>query len=250
MIIKSYDDINWLKARKELLVNQEKLVEAYRYKNNEAVVEMQSLITYSFAAKSKPIESIIRDLNPKIRGWGNYFRISYKVLADLVWHKMWKWARTKHKERNAEWIFLKYTRESKWRTRHWGTSEMLLQDLSTMTPLKIFHMPMGLNPYVEEERKILELRIWKDYKGDEDGTLREKVLRAQGGHCLCCGSLILGSEEKIELHHIQSILDGGTWSYKNLCLLHETCHKQVTKNKLLNKKIAHRRKIGKDWITL
>lgn len=205
--------------------------------------------------KSKPIESIIRELNPKIRGWGNYFRISYhstrcyKVLADLVWHKMWRWAKTKHKGRNAEWIFLKYTRESKWRTRHWGTSEMLLQDLSTMTPLKIFHMPTGLNPYVEEERKVLELRIWKDYKGDEDGTLREKVLRAQGGHCLCCGSPILGSEEEIELHHILSILEGGTWSYKNLCLLHETCHKQVTKNKLLNKKIAHRRKIGKDWIT-
>lgn len=211
--------------------------------------------------KSKPIESIIRELNPRIRGWGNYFRISYhstrkfKVLADLVWHKMWKWARSKHRQRNAEWIFGNYTSVSKWRTRHWGayfnsSSPMFLQDLSTMTPLNIFHMPSGLNPYVNEERRVLELRIWKDYKGDENGTLREKVLRSQGGLCLVCSSSILGSEENIELHHIQSILDGGTWSYKNLCLLHETCHKQVTLDKLLNKKVAHRRNVGKLWITL
>ena len=33
MKIKSYDNINWLRARKELLVNQEKLVEAYHSKN-------------------------------------------------------------------------------------------------------------------------------------------------------------------------------------------------------------------------
>lgn len=100
------------------------------------------------------------------------------------------------------------------------------------------------------ERRLLEKKIWKDYKGEEIDSIRVKVMRAQGGHCLVCGQLLTGTEERTELHHIQSISEGGSWAYKNLSLLHETCHKQVTVNNELNGTIAHRRKLGKEWITL
>ena len=62
---------------------------------------------------ARPIESIIRDFNPVLRGWSEYFRVSYHslpifwTLGHYVWGKMWKWARDRHPRRNAQWVFEK-----------------------------------------------------------------------------------------------------------------------------------------------
>jgi len=63
------------------------------------------------------------------------------------------------------------------------------------------------------------------------------------GNCIVCGKSLLNSEERLELHHIKPLKEGGTWQFKNLAMIHETCHKQVTYNKEENNKLAHNRDI-------
>ena len=72
-----------------------------------------------------PIASIIHRLNPKLRGWTNYFRVArqsqrtFKTLGNWVWHKMLLWARAKHSTQNLAWIGQRYLAKSKRRSNHW-----------------------------------------------------------------------------------------------------------------------------------
>lgn len=63
---------------------------------------------------NRPISSIIRDCNPILKGWSEYFRVSYHSLPTFwslghyVWKKTWIWARKRHGRRCAKWTFEKY----------------------------------------------------------------------------------------------------------------------------------------------
>lgn len=89
-----------------------------------------------------PMPGLISRLNPKLRGWANYFRVarhsqkSFKSLGNWVWFKMLRWAQRKHTNRNIAWIRERYVAKSSWRTNHWCTKTqrgvMFLLDLSTV----------------------------------------------------------------------------------------------------------------------
>lgn len=73
----------------------------------------------------KPIAGVIKDLNPILRGWSNYFTIArhspkvFRTLGNWLWLSMVRWAQKKHQKRNIQWIKSTYTKASKWRTNHW-----------------------------------------------------------------------------------------------------------------------------------
>lgn len=106
----------------------------------------------------KPIAGVIKDLNPRLRGWSNYFKVArhsprlFRSFGDWMWRRMLKWAQKKHSKRNVEWIKDRYISKSKWRTNHWcdktveGSVRYLL-DVSTVTHAFVPTFPTGLNPY-------------------------------------------------------------------------------------------------------
>lgn len=58
-------------------------------------------------------EYLIRLLNPKIRGWANYYRhVVAKKVFDAIDHHIfeaiWKWAKRRHPNKNQLWIRNKY----------------------------------------------------------------------------------------------------------------------------------------------
>jgi RNA-directed DNA polymerase len=61
-----------------------------------------------------PLSFIIRKLNPIIRGWVNYYRISFessKVFSKLSGYILilfWKWAKRNHPRKNKTWIVRNY----------------------------------------------------------------------------------------------------------------------------------------------
>ena len=54
-------------------------------------------------AKTLPQSEVIRQLNPKIRGWAHYYRICvsqavYSRLDQLTWEKLRRWAHRRHNQ--------------------------------------------------------------------------------------------------------------------------------------------------------
>ena len=63
--------------------------------------------------KTSKTEDLISHLNPKIRGWANYFRhvVSkdvYSYVDHHIFWATWKWARRRHPGRGKRWIWKKY----------------------------------------------------------------------------------------------------------------------------------------------
>lgn len=58
-------------------------------------------------------EALIRQLNPKIRGWANYYRhaVSAKTFSQLdhcVFEALWRWCKRRHPQKRATWVRKKY----------------------------------------------------------------------------------------------------------------------------------------------
>jgi len=67
-------------------------------------------------------EALIRTLNPKIKGWVNYYRHSvtketFSYIDENIFRMLWKWARRRHPNKGAKWVKNKYfTRQGQ---RNW-----------------------------------------------------------------------------------------------------------------------------------
>ena len=69
---------------------------------------------------SLPADKLIYQLNPVLRGWGNYHRyaVSKHVFSRIdndVFHALWRWARRRHNTKNQHWIRKKYFKSIGWR---------------------------------------------------------------------------------------------------------------------------------------
>jgi RNA-directed DNA polymerase len=58
-------------------------------------------------------ESLIRMLNPIIRGWANYHRhisasSAYRKTGMVLWHSLWRWAKFRHPNKTSVWIAKRY----------------------------------------------------------------------------------------------------------------------------------------------
>lgn len=65
------------------------------------------------ANKTAPTAALIRQLNPKIRGFANYYNsvVSSKTFnyidSEIFW-KIWRWCKRRHPKKNRKWIKRKY----------------------------------------------------------------------------------------------------------------------------------------------
>ncbi len=118
-------------------------------------------------------EALIRQLNPKIRGWANYHRHNcsketYRRVDSYIFKKLWQWAERRHHNKGRKWVKRKYfkTREN----RHWVFSttirdkegQILNLDLveATKTPIKR-HIKIRANatPYDPSYQKYFIKRL-------------------------------------------------------------------------------------------
>lgn len=77
------------------------------------------------AIKKRPTikqEDLIRYLNPRIRGWANYFRHvcssnAFRRIDFHIFQLLWRWARRRHPKKSKTWIYDRYYRsrgQRKW----------------------------------------------------------------------------------------------------------------------------------------
>ena len=186
--------------------------------------------------KSTKQETLIRKLNPVIRGWVNNQRyvVSSKVFSRVdyeIYKCLWQWAKRRHKKKSHKWIAQKYWHHIG--SRQWTFSvpyenqsaegEPLYCKLEYATDTKIIRFKKIVaeaNPFDE---------YWTDYFEEREGEKllnstkgREKLLtiwRRQHRRCPVCGDLIT-SETGFEVY-----ASAGKNSQKNM--VHKECHKEI-----------------------
>lgn len=201
--------------------------------------------------KYRPFKSILKLLNPLLRGWAEYFRISahstrtFRQVGHYVWYKMWRWARKKHHRKNHRWIDAKYLRKGGKRYWTFGiTKKETLFDISTVTEKLVFPLKQGLNPYIQGNKEYYLKRSEKP-KLMAPSTL---AVYAKNGHnCSICRES-LHNGEAVELHHIIPVKLGGPWTLENIQPLHKMCHASIT-NTSKSTKITRKSKASRVRVT-
>jgi len=197
------------------------------------------------AHRGKPVDVVIRKLNPVIRGWATYHR---GVVASGVFKQLdhWMYQRAKSHVR-----FLHPRQPVAWRRRrYWGNRNPDRPDANWVFGLAGDHPFLlqfawthitrhiavkgtsslddpGLRGYWEQRRRAKA-------KHEPSRQWRTIILR-QNGLCPRCGESIVDSLaegtvtmiEERQRHHQQPRQQGGSNAWENLVILHLYCHQQA-----------------------
>jgi RNA-directed DNA polymerase len=186
----------------------------------------------------QPVDRVIRELNPIIRGWASYYRHSvasetFGKLDHWLFTRQCRYAKRRHPKKPRYWRQNKYWgRLNPERRDHWvfGNKQ------SGAYLLKF--------SWSRIERHILV----RGTASPDDPCLREywrkraaakaaahppsvqKLARNQEFLCPVCHDSLFNGEE-VHKHHVRPRSQGGKDSYSNLRLVHLPCHQQLHASK-------------------
>jgi RNA-directed DNA polymerase len=173
------------------------------------------------AMKGAPQKELIKALNPRIKGWCNYYRTvcSKKIFSDVD-HRLHQllrcWAERRHKEKGSHWITRKY-----WQMPGWTFGPQKGPTLSRHSKTKIIR-----HVKVEGVRSPFDgdWKYWASRQAYYPGVScwLAMVLKRQGGKCARCGMMFM-PEDLIEVHHVKRE-DKRTGQLE---ALHRHCHDSV-----------------------
>lgn len=114
-------------------------------------------------------DELIDSLNPLIRGWSNYFRIScanriFSRLDDYMFHRLWSWACKRHPNKGVQWIKSKYFRRYKGNSWRFATPNGKL---------------LGLHSDVLIKRHVKIQGLHSPYDGDTEYWNKRKTIRSE-----------------------------------------------------------------------
>ena len=175
--------------------------------------------------------ALIHQLNPKIRGWANYYRTSvsqaaFDRLDFLTWEKLRRWAYRRHPRRSAGWVWKRYWHQLSTRvafaTSATDTDIVYLRTHSEMPITRHVKVRGNRSPYDGD------WVYWSTRQGRHpDANPRlAKLLKTQRGRCRYCG-LFFQHDDRIEVDHING--DRRNSRYANLQALHGHCHDAKTR---------------------
>jgi len=205
--------------------------------SKESVKKAKATIKGVFSQKrGKPVRELISELNPIIRGTGNYWRhvVSSKIFGSIdnyIWIKTRKLLNGLHPRKNSGWKAKQYFHpdhngisKNKWiLTNPENTYEQLTQ--MSWIPIKRHTMiTYDSSPDDPKLKQYFEQRDEKEFDGD-NLLHKQKIAKAQKYKCRICGQSLTG-EEGLETNHIVPEKVGGKSKYFNLELLHISCHIQ------------------------
>lgn len=185
--------------------------------------------------KGYNVQTVLKVLNPKIRGWANYYRtvVSSRIFSKLdYWmiRRAGHYARQMHPNKPKDWRWCRYfgqlcsERKDKGVFGDKKTGRYLLK--FSWFPIRRHVLVKGTaspdDPQLQEywwARRKINL----SHLSLSDVRLAEQ----QDWTCRICGEALFNGEE-LERHHKVAKSDGGSESQSNRELLHLFCHQQVT----------------------
>ncbi|MHC0068369.1 group II intron reverse transcriptase/maturase [Nostoc sp. UIC 10890] len=175
--------------------------------------------------KNAPQIELIKNLNPVIRGWANYYstKVSKDMfsLADsLTYQKLRAWAIHRCSNSGKQEALRKY-----WHLV--GNDNWCFSTRRGHTLIKHAETPIVRHTKVQGERSPYDgdFVYWSTRMGEHPlaDSRVAKLLKMQRGRCTHCG-LFFRDDERMEIDHIIPKSEGGKNGYNNLQLLHRHCH--------------------------
>jgi len=193
------------------------------------------------AALGSSAADLIRQLNPKIRGWANYHRhtmnkSTFTRVDHEIFSSLWRWARRRHPGKPARWRKQKYFAQHS--GQNWsffgetwsddGQPSKIWLLRASSTPIKRHTKIQGdANPYDPAYETYFERREEAHMRESFRGT---RILRflwyEQRGLCPVC-NIKITRVSGWRLHYCVSRTMGGSTSAANCVLLHPECHDRV-----------------------
>jgi RNA-directed DNA polymerase len=183
--------------------------------------------TYLNNHKQAPAGRVIKELNPLIRGWANYYRhaVSSRTFAyadHRVWQMLWQWAKRRHPKKPAKRVKARYfSTDGDWRLCE-GNARMVRHSATPVTRfVKVVGKTTPVNPseraYWEKRKRSLTSR----------GTYQKQrlsMLKAQNNACGLCRQTFWPGDP-INDHRIRPRNRGGSDNLDNRMLVHQWCHR-------------------------
>jgi RNA-directed DNA polymerase len=202
--------------------------------------------------RGKPVVDLITKLNPIIRGIGNYWssQVAKKIYGSIdhyIFIKTRKHLKVMHPNKPFRWIYKKYFKadntgisKDKWiLTDPHNTRNQLFRmswiPIVRHNSIKYRNSPddAGLIEYFEKRNKKEFIR--------NNVLSKQKLAKTSNYVCRVCKKSLVGKETLIINRIIPTEL-GGTDSYRNLELLHQSCQRQ---HQILLEKYGEGKKLPK-----
>ena len=174
--------------------------------------------------------TLIKRLNPVIRGWTQYYAhvVSARVFAKLdhiVYEMLRAWAVYRHPHKTKHWIVGKY-----WRV-HEGKGWSFQPAHRDLRLYQHHQTPIRRHVKVQGPRSPYDgdWMYWSTRFGrhPEVPPRIARLLQRQRGKCAACG-LFFTDGDSLEVDHMIPQAQGGSHAIANLQLLHEHCHQRKT----------------------
>ena len=181
--------------------------------------------------KALPQGQLIRQLNPAIRGWANYYRVGvshavYERLDHLTWIKLRHWARWRHPRKSTAWAIRRYWHRIGTRL----TLATSATDPDAVPLLAHSEVPMTRHGKVQGNRSPYDgdWVYWSTRQGRHPnvGARLARLLKQQHGRCRRCG-LFFQHDDRIEVDHVNG--NHRDSRSANLQALHGHCHDAKTR---------------------
>jgi len=152
-------------------------------------------------------------------------------MKDLMWKRLWRWAKRRHPKKNSHWIKNKYFGRSRgwyFESRKGENPLKLLCHADFPASVKWVKVEGTRSPYDGDEI-YWSTRMGDKYKIDEPQKAR--LLKRQKGKCGHCG-LRFKPDDILEKHHLNHKAKGGSNADNNLIIVHLHCHDQLHGSKV------------------
>ncbi|WP_031291219.1 group II intron reverse transcriptase/maturase [Leptolyngbya sp. Heron Island J] len=189
-----------------------------------------------------PPEFVIRFLNPRLQGWGHYYRhvVSKRVfnaMDDQIWRAIWRWCLRRHPNKSKTWVAKRYFQTLG--HRHWAFAATIqtlaghqktislfrLDSLTIHRHIKVKGSASPDNPNLRDYWLQRQLQHGKRYWAK--GSKYYQLAQRQQWRCPQCGEALVAPRGGIHAHHLHPVKLGGRDTNANLELLHAHCHRQV-----------------------
>lgn len=187
--------------------------------------------------KKTPQSALIRELNPIIKGWSNYFSgvVSMKTFSKLdhiMWEQLRAWTVSRcgsiHYQKLSKYFKPGIAKIGNGRERK-GTWLFQTKDGLILTQHNWTQIVRHKVVKPEASPYDGNWTYWATRRGTSIETPKRvaTLLKRQKGRCNHCG-LYFTDHDLTEVDHIQPLSQGGKDEYKNLQLLHRHCHDNKT----------------------